>query len=247
MTKSDHSNHTPARRDGGRRALALGTVALGAAAGFAVLNAAVVRRETAEADEKVRRRAAPPKGHPVRRAAKKIAPLGKWWTYVPGALAASVYVLAAPGARDRHAARSREIGAGAVLLAGAVATGLNPAFDRWLPQPPTPPGHKGRNRNKPVFPSGHAFGPGAVSLAAAYVLAREEIARPAVTVPVALAVPLALSGGRVLEQKHWASDVLGGLLGGVAVASACLAAYEALGRPSSGRNGETGETGEAER
>src|SRR5687767_2622152 len=59
MTKSDHPDDRPARRDGGRRALVLGAVALGAAAGFAALNAAVVRRETAEADEKVRRRAAP--------------------------------------------------------------------------------------------------------------------------------------------------------------------------------------------
>ncbi|HEX8691876.1 MAG TPA: phosphatase PAP2 family protein [Longimicrobium sp.] len=226
MTKSDRQDHTGERRDGGSRALALGAVAVGAAAGFALLNAAVVRRHTAAADEEVRRRTASPRGHPARRVARAMAPAGKWWTYVPAALAASTCVLAGPGPRGEDAARSRRAGAGAVMLAGAVATALNPAFDRWLPQPPTPPGH--RKRNKPVFPSGHAFGPGAVSLAAAYVLAREEIARPAATVPVALALPLALAGGRVLEEKHWASDVLGGLLGGLAVAAACLAAYEAV-------------------
>jgi membrane-associated phospholipid phosphatase len=114
-----------------------------------------------------------------------------------------------------------------VLLAGTVATALNPAFDRWLPQPPAPPGH--RSRRKPVFPSGHAFGPGAVGLTTAYVLAREGLARPGTALATALAVPLATAGGRVLVEKHWASDVLGGYLGGIAVAAACLAAYEAAG------------------
>ena len=112
-----------------------------------------------------------------------------------------------------------------MLLTGIAATGLNPAFDRWLPQPPAPPGH--RSRGKPVFPSGHAFGPGAVALATAYVMARERLARPGVALPVALMVPLATAGGRVLQEKHWASDVLGGYLGGLALAAGCLTAYEA--------------------
>lgn len=80
-----------------------------------------------------------------------------------------------------------------------------------------------------MFPSGHAFGPSAVSLASAYVLAREGFARPAVAFPVALMVPLVSAGGRMIEEKHWASDVLGGYLGGTAVAAACVSAYEAAG------------------
>ena len=224
MTTSNESNRPSERREGSRRALALGAVAVAAAAGFGFLAAAVARRDTAEVDEEVRERTTAPDGHPVRRAAKAIAPAGKWWTYVPMALGASAYLLAAPGARDRGALRSRRVGAGALLLAGTVATALNPAFDRFLPQPPAPPGHR---RGKPVFPSGHAFGPGAVSLAAAYVLSREGVARPGVAFPVALAVPLVTAGGRVLEEKHWATDVLGGYLGAVALASACAAAYEA--------------------
>ncbi|HEU4451937.1 MAG TPA: phosphatase PAP2 family protein [Longimicrobium sp.] len=199
-------------------------MAAASAVGFGLLNAAVVRRDTAGADEAVRKRARAPRGHPAREAAAKAAPLGKWWTYIPGALGAAAYLLAARGEDDGRAGRSRKAGAGAVLLAGTVATALNPAFDRWLPQPPTPPGHP---RPKPVFPSGHAFGPGAVSFSAAYVMAREGLARPAVALPAAVAVPLALAGGRVMVEKHWASDVLGGVLGGVTVAAACLAVYEA--------------------
>jgi len=107
-----------------------------------------------------------------------------------------------------------------------VATALNPTFDHVLPQPPAPPGHP--SRRKPVFPSGHAFGPSSIALCAAYVLAREGVARPAVALPVAALLPLATAGGRVLQEKHWASDVLGGYVGGLALAAACAAAYEAV-------------------
>jgi undecaprenyl-diphosphatase len=113
-----------------------------------------------------------------------------------------------------------------VLLTGVAATGLNPLFDEWLPQPPAPPGHE--SPRKPVFPSGHAFGPGAVAMAAAYVAAREGVAHPAAAFPVAMLVPAATAGGRVLQEKHWASDVLGGYLGGIALAATCLIAYDAL-------------------
>ena len=205
--------------------LALAAAATAAAAGFGVLAAAVARRDTARADEKVRKRASPRRGHPARQAADAISPAGKWWTYVPAALAASAFVLKSDEASDDAGAHSRRAGAGAITLAGVVATGLNHAFDRWLPQPPAPPGRK--NRRKPVFPSGHAFGPTAVGLSAAYVLAREGIARPAVAVPAALAVPVVTAGGRLIDEKHWASDLVGGYLGGFALAAACVAAYEA--------------------
>jgi len=211
--------------DGAGRALALGAVSLAAAAGFAALALATARRRTARADHKVRRKVAPKRGRPVRKAADAMSPAGKWWTYIPAAAGAAAYVIRANGGNENEAPRSRRVGAGAIFLAGVVATALNPAFDHWLPQPPPPPGH--RNRRKPVFPSGHAFGPSAVGLTAAWVLSREEMARPGVAFPAALAVPLVTAGARMLLEKHWASDVLGGALGGTAVAAACAAAYEA--------------------
>ena len=212
------------RAEGGRRAVALGAVACAAAAGFVAIARASARRETAAADEKVREATAAPDGSKTREAAKKMAPAGKWWTYIPSALVAGTYVLAGRGPRDDEAERSRRVGAGAVLLAGVVATALNPAFDHIVPQPPAPPGHD--SPRKPVFPSGHAFGPGAVGLTAAYVLAREGLARGEIALPIAAALPLVTAGGRMLVEKHWASDVLGGYLGAVTLASACLAAYE---------------------
>jgi len=223
MSKPERWKREEARRDSRRRAVALGVVAAAAAAAFAGLAAAVARRETAPVDEKVRKATKADPDGATHEAAERMKYAGKWYTYIPAAAAASVAVLVAGG--EERGTRSRRVGAGAVMLTGAVATALNPAFDHLLPQPPAPPGHS--SPNKPVFPSGHAFGPGAISLAAAYVLSREGITPPALAFPAALAVPAVTAGGRMLVQKHWASDVLGGLLGGVALAAACLGAYEA--------------------
>jgi membrane-associated phospholipid phosphatase len=228
MTNSRETDDSAARRDAGRRALALAAVAAAGAVGFGLLNAAVARRKTAHADHEVLERTAPPEGHPVRRVAGALSPVGKWWTYIPAAVATSAWIVAAQRDGEDGERRSGGIGAGAIVASSVIATGLNHAFDAWLPQPPAPPGRE--SRTKPVFPSGHAFGPAAVGLTSAYVLAREGIASPFAAVPVAVAVPAVTAGGRMLEEKHWASDVLGGYIGGIALAAACLAAYEAAAR-----------------
>ena len=167
MTRTDRNETT------GRRALILAAVAVVAGAGFGRLAAAVARRDTAPADEAVHEATAVPEESTVRQAAATIAPAGKKKMYVPAALGASLYVLAAPGALRPGALRTRAAGVAAMLLTALAARGMNPAFDRWLPQPPPPPGHP---PDRPVFPSGHAFGPGALSLATAYVMAREGFA-----------------------------------------------------------------------
>lgn len=209
--------------DPSKRATALGIVSVTAVVSFGLLAAAVARRRTAPIDEAVHERTAPPPEHPVRRVAEAMSPLGKWWTYIPAGAAVGAYLLAA-SPRDERMNGGRLAGAGAILLAGVAATALDPVFDKWLPQRPAPPGH--RSPWKPVFPSGHAFGPAAVGLAAAYVLNREEMARARLTLPIALTIPLALSGSRVLLEKHWISDVLGGYLAAAAVAAASLVTYE---------------------
>lgn len=196
-----------------------------AAAGFASLARAAARRETAQTDEKVRRHTAPAPTSAVRRTAHALAPLGKWYTYVPAALGIATYTLLAPRITPRRPGeRDRRAGAAAITAASALAYGLSVAFDAWLPQPPAPPGHSDPNR--PVFPSGHAFGTGAVSLTSAYVLARQGRARTGIAMPVAAALPLALAGTRLIDERHWASDILGGYLAAIAVSAACLAGYE---------------------
>jgi membrane-associated phospholipid phosphatase len=220
------------RADAERRALALGVTAVASATAFVTLAAAVADRQTAHADRKLSPKLKAKGRHPLRRVASAIAPFGKWWAYVPASLALSAFVLESryPSTRTRwlhpHRRQERIVGAGAIVFAGMLSAVLAPIFDEWLPQPPVPPG---RRRKKSVFPSGHAFGPTAVSATSAYVLAREGLVRPELAGTVAALIPLISAGGKLIEEKHWASDVLGGALAAAAVSTAALATYE-LGR-----------------
>jgi len=147
----------------------------------------------------------------------------KWWVYGPAALAAAAAVLAAPG-RGPRTRRSRRVGAVAIAALPAVVTLLDPAFDRWLPQPPV--GARRRPVDHPVFPSGHAFRATAVALAAGYVVTREEIVGPGRAWSVAVAAPALVGIARLLREKHLASDVIGGWLAGIALAGVAAGAYE---------------------
>jgi membrane-associated phospholipid phosphatase len=180
---------------------------------------AVARRETAPLDAEVHEQTAIEPDHPARQLAEAASPIGKWWTYVPAAVLAAAYV-AASGER-----RSRVAGMAAIVTAASAATALSHVFDDLLPQPPAPPGRP--TRDHPVFPSGHAFGTMSVALMAAYVITREAIAHAAIVYPLALAVPIASSAGRLIEEKHWISDIGGGYLAALALTAAIASAYEA--------------------
>ncbi|MEA2491763.1 MAG: hypothetical protein QOH21_3555 [Acidobacteriota bacterium] len=212
MTDSSRSSRAPL----------LFATSIAAAAGFALIARAVARRDTARVDHEVHDQTAVRPGHPAREAAEAAGPIGKWWTYVPAAALTGVYVLAS---RKRgEDLPSRIFGTGAILAAASAAAALNHVFDDLLPQPPAPPG---RPVDHPVFPSGHAFGTSTVALTAAYVLSRERCAHPALAFPAAMAIPVASSIARLIEEKHWISDIVGGHLAAIALASLSLAVYEA--------------------
>ena len=202
----------------------IASAGVAAAAGFALLARSVARRKTASVDKGVRKRTVARPEHPVRRAAEKAAPIGKWWSYLPAGGAAAAWVLCATGECDDPTVRSRIAGAAAIVGAGSVAALLNKRLDDILPQPPAPPGRP--TPTWPVFPSGHAFGTATVALTAAYVLSRHGVVKPAVAYPAAYVVPLVSSVARMIEDKHWLSDVVGGHLAAVTVGCLALAAYE---------------------
>ncbi len=211
------------RRRAGLRAQRLGISAALAAAAFALVARAVARRDTASADRAATRKGTPSPGHPVRRLADAISPVGKWHSYLPLALTIGG-VLRARGPRRGRARVERDAAADAIMLAGVASTVLTRVFDRVLPQPPAPPGHA--DPTKPVFPSGHAFGPTAVGLTMAYALSRTSLVHPGRAFLTALGVPIVTAGGRFLEERHWLSDIAGGVLGGGAVAALALAFFE---------------------
>lgn len=216
MTRHDSEAREP--RDA-TRAWTLLAVAAVSAGAFALLTRAVSRRKMSEADAALLERIAP-EDEEIRDAAEALHPLGKWWTYVPAAVAlAPLIVATGSGALPRRIA-----GAAAIVSATLISAAVNPAFDRWLPQPPLPPGR--RDRPKPSFPSGHTFGLGSLTLTAGYVLAVEEILPPALLAPLVAAIPLAAGGARMLEEKHWPTDVAGGMLVAITIAAVALAVLE---------------------
>jgi undecaprenyl-diphosphatase len=196
--------------------LALLGIGAASAAGFALLARSVARRETDGVDAAARRKAPRPRGPRVKKLAELTGPLGKPWLLGPASAALAAYT------RPSSRAAATAIG-----LSSAASTALCRVFDRTLPHRPAPPG-KREDRDEPSFPSGHALQTTAVALTTAYVLSREGKANAWIAAPAAAVLPLVSAGGRVTLDRHWASDVAGGLLAGLTVAACCAAAYEML-------------------
>jgi membrane-associated phospholipid phosphatase len=77
------------------------------------------------------------------------------------------------------------------------------------------------------FPSGHTSAGTAVALVLGYALAREGISRR-VGLGVAIISPLLVGVSRVYVDRHWASDVLGGWILGLALSAAVCLLYELM-------------------
>jgi undecaprenyl-diphosphatase len=116
----------------------------------------------------------------------------------------------------------------APLAATAVQRALKP-----LVRAPRPPRAVREGKTAPSFPSGHA----AASASLAWTLAR--VAAPGGVAPRvalgALAVlwPAVASAAKLYRERHWLTDVLGGLAVGAAI-TAAIAAIDAPSRPSPG-------------
>jgi undecaprenyl-diphosphatase len=191
-------------------------LATGTGLAFAALARAVHRRPDNPLDAEAREQVFENTERPAREAHRYLKKPGKWYVLVPGALAASALL-----ARVRGWAAAVPVALSSVLAA-AVAEGT----EAWLPSRPPPPGRN--DPEEPSFPSGHALQPTALSLTAAYVLSREDLVRPQVAAPAALAVPLVFGFIQLPGDRHWLTDVAGGWLAGLSVAAACAAVYEAL-------------------
>jgi membrane-associated phospholipid phosphatase len=200
--------------------LLFGTAAL-AALGFGLVSLAVAQGKTARFDRRAKRRlhgARIDLGHPrvIRAAALGTTPLGKWWAYIPPSLTVA----------RRLQRRGRTAGAITVGATAFVAAILPPLLDRVMKRRLPPPE---RRSSKQSYPSGHALQTSALGLTTSYVLVREGMASGWSAAPFGLA-SLAAGAGRLLLDRHWTSDVVGGYCAGIALGATCAGLYELAGQ-----------------
>lgn len=84
----------------------------------------------------------------------------------------------------------------------------------------------GRSNELQAFPSGHTSATTAIALTAAHVLAKQHLVPLPIAILIAVAIPLTIGLGRVLSDEHWATDVIGGWIGGAAIAALAVTIFE---------------------
>jgi len=194
-----------------------GTAAL-SALGFGLVSLAVARGKTSRFDQRAKRRvhglridSSYPKA--LRTVALGTTPLGKWWAYLPPSLATA-----------KKLQSQGRTAAAATLAATAVSAGVVAVLlDHSLKHRGPPP--ERHQPSKQSYPSGHALQTSAVAVATSYVLLREGLAPRWSVAPLGVA-SLAAGAGRLLLDRHWTSDVIGGYLAGVSLGATCAGIYE---------------------
>lgn len=195
-------------------ALAPFGAAAAATLGYAAISVQVARRKTSEEDAKARREILKLSSKRARTLAEATGHIGKWYTTVPLALLGAGLL-----AKDRRWAAAATV-AGAAIGAAV----LSPVLDRVMKFRAPPPGKMDPTAQS--YPSGHALETTAVSVAAAWVLAREGIVSGWALAPVAVAAS-AISGlGRLVLDRHWSTDSAAGYCAGLAFGCVCAGAYE---------------------
>ena len=111
----------------------------------------------------------------------------------------------------------------AIPLVLGTSEALKPAVRRPRPWTARLMGKKSRS-----FPSGHAARAAAMFGLAAHVARREGMVSPLVARSLAVTLPLAVGASRLHVDRHWATDVIGGLGYGAAAAALCAMWYDAV-------------------
>jgi membrane-associated phospholipid phosphatase len=174
----------------------------------------VAQRRTRGLDSAVRTRIGTRHSRGAKTVVAALGYSGKSWVHGPAAALLAAYV--------NH--RGSLEGSRAINLASTLATSSSKTFDWALKHRAPPPGrHAPREQS---FPSGHTLETAALSLTAAYVLWREGMADPRIAFPTAALIPLLEGAGRLYLDRHWTTDVIAGLLGGVTIAAVCVLGYE---------------------
>jgi len=170
-------------------------------------------------DRWVRRRAG---ANGARNASKILAPL--FPLGLPGGYITISYLLA------RSLRRRRRSGGRAIVTAAwagwLVHRGLKLVFVRERPR------KSGQRRRLDSYPSGHTTGTTALAVTAAQVLARHGLVSPRLAALIGVGAPALMGVYRVIDDEHWATDVIGGWLLGASIAFTCGALLSDVGGAS---------------
>lgn len=195
---------------------ALTTVGVGASLAFVALTMSISRRKPSRLDRRVwsyfpefRR------PRHVRMGAAAVGRIGKTWMHGPAALAAAGYVW--PKSRA---------GSATILISSVAGSALGHGFERLLTPRLAPPGRF--SLTEPSYPSGHTLRATTVSLVSTWILVGERLVPRHLAFPLGVAIPIGVGMSRIYLDKHWATDVVGGWLAGIALGAGCIRACEEL-------------------
>ena len=198
-----------------RTEIALAAAGALSSAAFSALAAKSVKPRTIFHDLRLRSRI-PARGRRTSRTAYYIGFLGKEYSVLPAAGAIALYLLR----------ENKKAGAAAVMSATAIGTAASHIFDATMPQKTPPPGR--RAPFDPHFPSGHALHSATLLAISVWVLGREGVADTRALTAGAAALAASLGIDRLVQDRHWTTDVAGGWLAAIGIASFTAAAYEHL-------------------
>jgi membrane-associated phospholipid phosphatase len=197
--------------------LAQALALLAGAGAFAVIAHRVATKRAHAADVRVRERAQALRSPALDTAVKPVTLLS-----LPAVVVSATALLAWWLHREKRTAAAL-----AVAVTPLIAATAGQSFTTFLAQrnPPDVDGTGEEAVSEPSFPSGHTTGVTAEAFAVGYILSREEMLPPFALAALA-AWPLLVGITRIYRDRHWASDIVGGVSAGSAVAAATSMLYE---------------------